>query len=72
MPIELPDDYPNAEPSGIKSPVDIIREILSPKLSLVDSDAPYVAPVAVMTGDVDALQELDERKLIELKEVPGF
>lgn len=58
-----------AEPSGIQSPVDIIREILSPKLSIADPDVPYKAPVAVMTGDVDALQELDERKLIELKEV---
>lgn len=57
------------EPSGVKSPGDIIRDILSPKMSLAPTDAPYQVPVAVRMGEVDALQDLDERKLIELKEV---
>lgn len=47
---------------------DIINAILNPALPEFDSTKPYDVPTAVKAGDVNALQDLDERKLIELKE----
>lgn len=52
-----------------KSAMDVINEIFSPQLKEFDSSKPYEAPIAVAAGDINALQDLDERKLIELKEV---
>lgn len=54
-----------------KSPMDVINEIFNPSLLEFDPKKPYNVPEAVKAGDVEALQDLDERKLIELKEV-GF
>lgn len=52
-----------------KSAMDIINEIFNPPLMEFDPTKPYDVPVAVKAGDVNALQDLDERKIIELKEV---
>lgn len=52
-----------------KSARDVINEILNPPLKEFDSKKLYEVPKAVQAGDVNALQDLDERKLIELKEV---
>lgn len=47
----------------------LAQEILSPVMSpLTESYGPYVPPTAVEAGDMNALQELDERKIIELRE----
>lgn len=51
--------------------MDVINEIFNPSLLEFDPKKPYNVPEAVKAGDVEALQDLDERKLIELKEV-GF
>lgn len=52
-----------------KTPSEIINDILNPPMPEFDPSIPYTAPTAVKAGDVNALQELDERKIIELKEV---
>lgn len=52
-----------------KSAMDVINEIFNPPLMEFDAKKPYHVPEAVNAGDVNALQDLDERKLIELKEV---
>lgn len=55
-----------------KSTLEIVTEILGPATKsqpAVADERPYDAPVAVAAGDVNALQDLDERRLIELKEV---
>lgn len=52
-----------------KSAMDVINEIFNPPLLEFDPKKPYNVPEAVKAGDVEALQDLDERKLIELKEV---
>ena len=52
-----------------KTSLEIINDIMNPPLMEFDSSKPYNVPDAVKAGDVNALQELDERKLIELKEV---
>lgn len=52
-----------------KTAMDIINEILNPPLMEFDPTKPYDVPTAVEAGDVNALQDLDERKIIELKEV---
>lgn len=52
-----------------KTAMDIINEIFNPQLMEFDPTIPYDVPTAVKAGDVDALQDLDERKIIELKEV---
>ncbi len=57
------------KPVDEKSPREIINDILNPPMPEFDPSKPYNAPTAVKAGDVNALQELDERKLIELKEV---
>lgn len=49
--------------------MDVINEIFNPPLLEFDAKKPYHVPEAVKSGDVNALQDLDERKLIELKEV---
>ena len=48
----------------------LAAEILSPVMNALppESDEPYRPPTAVEAGDVNALQELDERKIIELRE----
>lgn len=48
----------------------LAQEILSPVMATLppESDEPYVPPTAVEAGDMNALQELDERKIIELRE----
>lgn len=47
----------------------LMQEILGPVASLPpETDEPYCPPVAVEAGDMNALQELDERKIIELRE----
>lgn len=52
-----------------KTAMDIINEIFNPPLMEFDPTKPYDVPTAVKAGDVNALQDLDERKIIELKEV---
>lgn len=52
-----------------KTPMEIINDILNPPMPEFDPSKPYNVPTAVKAGDVNALQELDERKIIELKEV---
>lgn len=52
-----------------KTAMDIINEILNPPLMEFDPTKPYDVPTAVEAGDINALQDLDERKIIELKEV---
>lgn len=52
-----------------KTPLEIINDILNPPMPEFDPTKPYNVPTAVKAGDVNALQELDERKIIELKEV---
>lgn len=52
-----------------KSSMDVINEIFKPPLKEFDTTKLYKAPDAVAAGDVNALQDLDERKIIELKEV---
>ncbi|XP_037030739.1 myosin regulatory light chain 10 [Bradysia coprophila] len=51
-----------------KTPMEIINDILNPPMPEFDPSKPYNVPTAVKAGDVNALQELDERKIIELKE----
>lgn len=47
----------------------LVQEILSPPVSpLADYEGPYMPPTAVEAGDIKALNELDERKIIELRE----
>lgn len=48
----------------------LAHEILSPVMNTLppETDEPYVPPTAVLAGDMNALQELDERKIIELRE----
>lgn len=55
--------------SDEKTPMEIINGILNPPMPEFDPSTPYNVPTAVKAGDVNALQELDERKIIELKEV---
>lgn len=52
-----------------KTAMEIINDILNPPMPEFDPSKPYNVPTAVKAGDVNALQELDERKIIELKEV---
>lgn len=52
-----------------KTPIEIVNEILNPPMPEFDPTKPYLVPTAVKAGDINALQELDERKIIELKEV---
>lgn len=47
-----------------------IQEILNPTFKIPETKGPYKIPEAVKAGDVNAMQDLDERKIIELKEVP--
>lgn len=58
-----------AKQTDEKTPMEIINDILNPPMPEFDPSVPYAAPTAVKAGDVNALQELDERKIIELKEV---
>lgn len=48
----------------------LAHDILSPVVNTLppESDEPYRPPTAVAAGDMNALQELDERKIIELRE----
>uniref|UniRef100_A0A1B0DP88 Uncharacterized protein n=1 Tax=Phlebotomus papatasi TaxID=29031 RepID=A0A1B0DP88_PHLPP len=47
----------------------LLDEILNDApMTLPDENQPYEVPVAVKAGDINALRDLDERKLIELKE----
>lgn len=52
-----------------KSALEVINEIFNPKLPVFDESIPYNIPDAVKAGDVSALQDLDEKKILELKEV---
>lgn len=52
-----------------KTAMEIINDILNPPMPEFDPSKPYNVPTAVKAGDINALQELDERKIIELKEV---
>lgn len=63
------DDIKQAKQSDEKTPLEIINDILNPPMPEFDPTKPYNVPTAVKAGDVNALQELDERKIIELKEV---
>lgn len=52
-----------------KTAADLIEEIAELKKFVpVESTEPYQIPIAVKASDVEALRDLDERKLIELKE----
>lgn len=64
-----PPPPPADEQSDEKTPMEIINDILNPPMPEFDPSKPYNVPTAVAAGDVNALQELDERKIIELKEV---
>lgn len=47
----------------------VINEIFNPKLKIPKTVGHYRVPDEVHAGDVDALKDLDEKKLVELKEV---
>lgn len=52
-----------------KTAADLIEEISELKKFIpTESSEPYQIPIAVKGSDVEALRDLDERKLIELKE----
>lgn len=69
MPAEDADKHRAKEASPSAASL-LAQEILSPVMASLppESDEPYVPPVAVEAGDMNALQELDERKIIELRE----
>ncbi|XP_059612153.1 myosin regulatory light chain, smooth muscle [Phlebotomus argentipes] len=47
----------------------LLEEIMNEgPAALPDENEPYVVPIAVKAGDINALRDLDERKIIELKE----
>lgn len=50
----------------------VINEIFNPTLKLPVSTGPYKPPDELTTEDFDAMQDLDVRKLAELKEVRGI
>ncbi|GAB0088256.1 myosin regulatory light chain 2, smooth muscle minor isoform [Sergentomyia squamirostris] len=61
----------NAEDGGEKksTAATLLEAILNEStMSLPDENQPYEVPIAVKAGDINALRDLDERKLIELKE----
>ncbi|XP_055903814.1 myosin regulatory light chain LC-2, mantle muscle [Eupeodes corollae] len=51
------------------SPMAVINEIFNPKLKIPKTVGHYTVPDEVHIGDADALKDLDEKKLVELKEV---
>ncbi|XP_055679560.1 myosin regulatory light chain, smooth muscle [Lutzomyia longipalpis] len=56
----------NPEKSMAKT---LLDEILNaPPIAYPDENLPYEVPIQVKAGDINALRDLDERKLIELKE----
>lgn len=62
-------DKPSGRGASPSAAALLAQEILSPVMSpLPESTEPYVPPTAVQAGDMNALQELDERKIIELRE----
>lgn len=58
-----------AKQADEKTAMEVINDILNPPMPEFDPSKPYNVPTAIKAGDVNALQELDERKIIELKEV---
>lgn len=72
--VEIPLDSAEADKRHVKASSPsaaalLAQEILSPIVTTVpESFGPYVPPTAVEAGDMNALQELDERKIIELRE----
>lgn len=70
VPSEDADKQHRAKEASPSAAALLAQEILSPVMATLppESDEPYVPPTAVAAGDMNALQELDERKIIELRE----